>query len=144
MVRRICVAGGALIAVALLASAAFPKGDTPKAAPADDASLAGKVLGVNLKDGVGGWIQDARVCQLGGRTFLTGPALKSPNADGPPDSATWIAVDDVQTIVVYNSVADVLKAYEVRCEMRPLQKPYDPNQLRQPAPQPEVLPGRAP
>lgn len=131
MVRKVCSAGAALVALALFAPVAFPQGDALKPAPTEDSAFAGKLVAVCFKDDHGAWIRNARICQIAGRTFLTGAIAKSPKGIDMPEVVGWFAMDEIKSIIAYKSMADAEKLYDEWDAMRA-------------ASQPQTLPEHAP
>jgi hypothetical protein len=83
--------------------------------------FAGRALIVSLKsdDEWGAFLQNPEVKRIGDKSFLVGKGIDDPTETGESWQAgrtVWIAVDDVSTIVEFDSAeqlkAEVTKAYQ--------------------------------
>jgi hypothetical protein len=79
----------------------------------EEGEFRGKVVVVYVTAPAKGAVME-KVClkQLGGRRFLVGSYVRPNDRDDTPDMTLWYPVDALLEISVFNSVAEVRKAFE--------------------------------
>jgi hypothetical protein len=81
--------------------------------PPQENPFYGKVIAVTIdKTGGGGFMQDARIRQVGNRLFIVG---KHTNLGGKkrPEFVMWFPVDEIASMMEFDDVEDAAKAYEL-------------------------------
>lgn len=109
------------------------KPSTAAPAPVDNSPFKGKVVVVNLKSKYSENLEQAQVRKLGEHSFLVGKGID----DGQPARWTkgqmvWVPLDQVETIVEFESVERMRKAWEEYQKNVPAPAPKPAGQVGSP------------
>jgi hypothetical protein len=113
-----------LLTLLVLAVAAWlPGDDADRQRPLQSQSLVnvggevllkGKALAVTIKSDptYGIYLSDARVIELGGRSFLVGQGLDSGAGEWTAGRRMWVSIDDISEIIEFETAEELRKTLE--------------------------------